>query len=65
MYIHILALASERILIDFVNLGYYFHQLVLIGFHSDAFEQLGPSYGAEDRGRILPEVKKIFTFKQG
>jgi len=37
------------------SLGYYFHQLVLIGFHSDAFEQLGPSYGAEDRGRILPE----------
>jgi len=37
------------------SIGYYFHQLVLIGFHSDAFEQLGPSYGAEDRGRILPE----------
>merc|ERR1719508_345621 len=37
------------------SIGYYFHQLVLIGFHSDAFEQLGPSYGAEDRGRVLPE----------
>ena len=36
--------------------GYYFHQLIKIGFHSDAFEQLGPSHGAEDRGRVLPEV---------
>jgi choline-glycine betaine transporter len=37
------------------SLGYYFHQLVKIGFHSDAFEQLGPSHGAEDRGRVMPE----------
>jgi len=37
------------------SLGYYFHQLILIGFHSDAFEQLGPSSGAEERMRILPE----------
>eukprot|EP00088_Acartia_fossae_P056450 TRINITY_DN6574_c0_g1_i10.p1 TRINITY_DN6574_c0_g1~~TRINITY_DN6574_c0_g1_i10.p1 ORF type:complete len:871 (-),score=132.30 TRINITY_DN6574_c0_g1_i10:960-3572(-) len=37
------------------SLGYYFHQLIKIGFHSDAFEQLGPSHGAEDRGRVLPE----------
>jgi choline/carnitine/betaine transport len=37
------------------SLGYYFHQIINIGFHTDAFEQLGPSSGAEDRGRFLPE----------
>ena len=33
------------------SLGFYLHNLVKLGFHSDAFEQLGPSFGAFDRGR--------------
>jgi len=37
------------------SMGYYFQWLLQLGFHSDAFEQLGPSAGAEDRGRFIPE----------
>merc|ERR1719244_750375 len=37
------------------SMGYYFQNLIQIGFHSDAFEQLGASSGAADRGRVLPE----------
>jgi len=37
------------------SMGYYFQYILQIGFHSDAFEQLGPSAGAEDRGRSIPE----------
>jgi len=37
------------------SIGFYFQYLLQIGFHSDAFEQLGPSHGAEDRGRFVPE----------
>lgn len=36
------------------SFGYYFQYIVQIGFHCDAFEQLGPSNGAEDRDRFLP-----------
>ena len=45
----------HSILIYSVWIGYYFQQIIWIGFHTDAFEQLGPSSGAEDRGRFLPE----------
>jgi len=37
------------------SMGYYLNWLIQIGFHSDAFEQLGPSAGQEDRGRFVPE----------
>jgi len=37
------------------SMGYYFQWILQIGFHSDAFEQLGPSAGAEDRGRFIPD----------
>jgi len=37
------------------SMGYYFQNLIQIGFHSDAFEQLGPSDGGSDRGRFLPD----------
>ena len=33
------------------SIGFYFQNLVQLGFHSDAFEQLGSSFGASDRGR--------------
>ena len=36
------------------SMGYYFQNILQLGFHSDAFEQLGPSYGAEDRGEHFP-----------
>ena len=37
------------------SIGYYLQNLVQLGFHTDTWEQLGPSYGAEDRGRWVPE----------
>ena len=37
------------------SMGFYFQNILQLGFHSDAFEQLGPSYGAGDRGEVLPE----------
>ena len=37
------------------SMGYYFQYILQIGFHCDAFEQLGPSAGAEDRGRHVPD----------
>ena len=37
------------------SLGFYFQNILQLGFHSDAFEQLGPSSGAGDRGEVLPE----------
>ena len=37
------------------SMGYYFQNILQLGFHSDAFEQLGPSFGAEDRGEHLPQ----------
>ena len=36
------------------SMGYYFQNILQLGFHSDAFEQLGPSYGAAARGEVLP-----------
>ena len=38
------------------SLGFYFQNLLMLGFHSDAFEQLGPSFGSEDRGEVLPSA---------
>ena len=35
-------------------MGFYLQHLVQLGFHTDAFEQLGPSFGASDRGRAVP-----------
>ena len=32
-------------------MGFYLQHLVKLGFHTDAFEQLGPSFGASDRSR--------------
>ena len=37
------------------SVGQYLQWLVQIGFHTDAFEQLGPSYGAQQRERFLPD----------
>ena len=37
------------------SLGFYLQNFLLLGLHSDAFEQLGPSSGARERGRFLPE----------
>jgi len=37
------------------SIGYYATSLIQLGFHTDAFEQLGSSDGALDRGRVLPE----------
>ena len=34
-------------------MGFYLQHLVQLGFHTDAFEQLGPSFGASDRGRAV------------
>ena len=36
------------------SMGYYFQNILQLGFHSDAFEQLGTSYGAASRGEVLP-----------
>ena len=33
------------------SMGFYLQHLVQLGFHTDAFEQLGPSFGASDRSR--------------
>ena len=37
------------------SMGFYVHNLLQLSFHSDAFEQLGASHGADDRGEVLPE----------
>ncbi len=34
-------------------IGFYFQNIISFGFHCDAFERLGPSYGAEDRNRYI------------
>jgi len=36
------------------SMGYYAHRILQLGFHTDAFAQLGPSAGAEHRGRYVP-----------
>ena len=35
--------------------GFYLQWMIQTGSHSDAFAQLGPSHGAEDRGRHVSE----------
>ena len=37
------------------SIGFYFQNLIQLGFHTDSFEQLNPSKGATDRGRWLPD----------
>ena len=37
------------------SLGYYIQWIIQTGSHTDAFEQLGPSHGAEDRERLIGE----------
>ena len=37
------------------SMGYYAQKILQLGFHTDAFAQLGPSAGGEDRGRFVPE----------
>ncbi|KAL5262838.1 hypothetical protein ACHWQZ_G008284 [Mnemiopsis leidyi] len=34
------------------SLGFYVQNIIQLSFHTDAFEQLSPSYGAKDRGRV-------------
>ena len=47
---------TEYILNLFVqSLGYYFQHLLQLGWQTDAFEQLGPSHGSEDRNRYVPK----------
>ena len=47
---------TEYILNLFVqSLGYYFQHLLQLGWQTDAFEQLGPSHGREDRNRYVPK----------
>ena len=40
------------------SIGYYFQNLLQLGFHTDAFEQLGPAAGFEDRGRWVPPTSE-------
>ena len=35
------------------SVGYYLQWIIQTGSHTDAFEQLGPSHGAEDRERLV------------
>ena len=37
------------------SLGVYMHNFIQIGFHTDAFEQLGTSHGGAHRNRYVPE----------
>ena len=38
------------------SIGYYFQYIIQLGWHTDAFEQLLPSFGGkENRGRYIPE----------
>ena len=38
------------------SIGYYFQYIIQIGWHTDAFEQVLPSFGGvENRGRFIPE----------
>ena len=37
------------------SVGFYFQYIIQLGWHTDAFEQLGPSYGGEEsRNRFIP-----------
>ena len=36
------------------SIGAYMQNIIQIGWNTDAFEQLGPSYGSSDRQRYLP-----------
>ena len=36
------------------SIGVYLQNLIQLGWHTDAFEQLGPSYGNIDRNRFIP-----------
>ena len=36
------------------SLGYYFQNFLQLGWHTDAFEQLGPAHGSKDRNRLIP-----------
>ena len=49
----VLLLDNSVFLLNFYvqSIGFYLQNLVQLGFHSDAFEQLGTSFGASDRGR--------------
>ena len=48
---------SRYILNLFVqSVGYYFQNIIQLGFHTDAFEQVSPSYGGvETRNRFIPD----------
>ena len=48
---------SRYILNLFVqSVGYYFQNIIQLGFHTDAFEQVSPSYGGvETRNRYIPK----------
>ena len=38
------------------SVGFSFQYIIQLGWHTDAFEQSGPSYGgAEGRNRFIPE----------
>ena len=36
------------------SLGVYFQNIIQLGWHTDAFEQLGPSHGSSQRNRYVP-----------
>ena len=50
----VLLLDNPVFLLNFYvqSIGFYFQNLVQLGFHSDTFEQLGSSFGASDRGSL-------------
>ena len=50
----VLLLDNTVFLLNFYvqSLGFYLQNLVKLGFHTDAFEQLGSSFSARDWGRI-------------
>ena len=49
----VLLLDNSVFLLNFYvqSVGFYLQNLVKLGFHSDAFEQLGSSFAASERGR--------------
>ena len=38
------------------NIGFYLSTLVQLGWHTDSWEQSGPSYGGQDRGRVYTDT---------
>ena len=45
------------------SIGYYFQYIMQLGWHTDAFEQVLPSYGGvENRNRFIPKKEDGTSF---